>query len=141
MKCLAAYEDLFKWDTSFYSVSQFPNNFPDSPLFTSLVFSHDPWNLTALIVGNSQVLLNNEPLLKAGSSLTRNKLESNHHANFTPVIYPIISVASIECPDSAILTDRNSNFFYFQVMLFKSVGLVSIYGSGFLSQVNSSFFR
>ena len=38
---LTAYEEIFDWDTSFYSVSQFLNNFPDLPLFTSFVFSND----------------------------------------------------------------------------------------------------
>ena len=45
---LTAYEQMFNWDTSSYSVSQFPNNFPDLTLFTCLVFSNDTWNLTAL---------------------------------------------------------------------------------------------
>ncbi len=45
---------MFNWDTSFYSVSQFLNNFPDLPLFTSLVFSNNRWNLSALFVDNCQ---------------------------------------------------------------------------------------
>ena len=47
---------MFHWDTSFYSVSQFLNNFPDLHLFTSLVFSNDRWNLPALFVDNCQML-------------------------------------------------------------------------------------
>ena len=50
---------MFNWDTSFYSVSQFLNSFQDLPLSASLAFSNDSWNLTALFVDNSRVLLNN----------------------------------------------------------------------------------
>ena len=45
---------MFNWDTSFYSVSQFLNSFPDLLLSASLVFSNDSWNLTALFVDNSR---------------------------------------------------------------------------------------
>ena len=51
---------MLNWDAaSFYSVAQFLNNFPDSPLFFSLVFSIDCWNMTARFVDNIQVVLNN----------------------------------------------------------------------------------
>ena len=74
---LTAYEEVVNWDTSFYSVSRLLNNFPDIHLFTSSVFSNDRWNFNALFVDNSQVLLINEPLLKAGIySLASNKLQS-----------------------------------------------------------------
>ena len=56
---LTAYEELFNWDASFFSVSQFLNNFPDLFPFNSLVFSNDRWNLTGIFVDNSQVVLNN----------------------------------------------------------------------------------
>ena len=45
-------------DASFYSVSQFLNNFPDLPRFPSLVFSIDRSNITALFVDKIQVILN-----------------------------------------------------------------------------------
>ena len=50
---------MFNWDTSFYSVSQFLNNFPDLPLLTCLVFSFDRWNLIARFADNSQVVYQN----------------------------------------------------------------------------------
>ena len=50
---------MFNSDASFRSISQFLNNFPDLFLLASLVFPNDPWNLTALFVDNSQVILNN----------------------------------------------------------------------------------
>ena len=43
----------------FYSVSEFLNNFPDLPRFTSLVLSIDRSNLTAFFVDNIRVVLNN----------------------------------------------------------------------------------
>ena len=53
-----AYQEMLNGDASFRSISQFLNNFPDLFLFTSLVFPKDRWNLTALFVDNSQVILN-----------------------------------------------------------------------------------
>ena len=104
-----AHEETSKWEISFHSVSQFLNNSPVLPLFNSLVFSNDRWNLTAPFVDNSQVLLNNEPLFKAENYfLANNKLQSTLHAIFTLVIYPKIFVASTECPVSAILNDKNT---------------------------------
>ena len=50
---------MFNWDASFYSLSQFLNNFLDLPLFILLVFSIDRWKFTALFVDNNQVVLNN----------------------------------------------------------------------------------
>ena len=134
---------MFNWDTSFYSVSQFLNNFPDLPLFTSLVFSTDRWNLPALFVDNCQMLLNNLlPLLKVGNfSLASNKLQSTLQAVLTLVIYPFIFVASIECTNSSILTGNNTYCTTFNNMWFKPVGLIPIHGSGFMSQVKSNLFK
>ena len=39
---------MFNWDASFYSESQILNNFLELPIFISLVFPKDQWNLTAL---------------------------------------------------------------------------------------------
>ena len=49
---------MFNWDATFYSVSQFLNNFPDLPRFPSLVFSIDRSNIAALFVDKNQVILN-----------------------------------------------------------------------------------
>ena len=49
---------MFNWDASFYLVTQFLNNFPHLPRFPSLVFPTDRWNITALFVDNTQVILN-----------------------------------------------------------------------------------
>ena len=49
---------MFNWEASFYSVSQFLNNFADLPGYPTLVFSIDRWNMTALFVDNIQVVLN-----------------------------------------------------------------------------------
>ena len=57
---------MFTWDASFYSVSQFLNNFPDLPRFTSLVFSIRRWDLTASFPDNFQGCLNNCSLLEDG---------------------------------------------------------------------------
>ena len=93
---LIAWEEMFNWDASFYSVSQLLNYFPDLPLFTSLLFSNDRWNLTAPFLDNSQVVLNNWSLLKAGNyCLTSNKLQSILHAIWTRVIYTLIFAASL----------------------------------------------
>ena len=100
---------MFKWDVLSCSVSQFLDNFLDLPLFISLVFWNDRWNMTALIVDNIQVVLNNKPVLRAGNySLASNKLKSTLHAIFTLVIYPLIFVAYTECPDSTTLTGKNT---------------------------------
>ena len=50
---------MFNWDALFYSVSEFLKNFPDLPLFTSLVFLIYRWNMTTLFADNIQVALNN----------------------------------------------------------------------------------
>ena len=50
---------MINWDASFYSVSQFLNNFPDLHLFTSSDFSSDRWNLTAPFPDKSHGVLNN----------------------------------------------------------------------------------
>ena len=105
---LTVYE-IINWDASFYSASQFLNNFPDLPRFTSWVFSIDHWNMTALFVDNIQVVLNKWPLLKVGNySLASNNLQITPHAFFTLVVYPLIFVASIECSDSTTLTGKNT---------------------------------
>ena len=102
---------MFNWVASFYSVSQFLNNYPDLPRFTSLVFSTDGWNLTALFHDNIQVVLNNYSLLKAENySLASNKLQWTLHEIFTRVIYTLIFVASIERPDSTTLTGKNTYY-------------------------------
>ena len=81
------------------------------PLFTSLLFSNDCWNLTAPFLDNSQEFLNNWSLLKAGIyCLTSNKLQSILHASWTRVSYTIIFATSIECPDSQTLTAENTSF-------------------------------
>ena len=49
---------MFNWDVSFYSVSQFLNNFPDLPSLPSLVFSNDRWNITEPFDDNIQMALN-----------------------------------------------------------------------------------
>ena len=43
-----------------------PPQLPSLTLFNSLVFSNNRCNLTSLFVDNNQMVLNNEPLLKAG---------------------------------------------------------------------------
>ena len=132
---------MFNWDTSFYSVSQLLNSFPDLLLFTSLLFPNDGWNLTALFVDNSQVHLNIQLLLKAGNySLANKKLQSIFHAILTLVIYPFIFIGSIECTDSSFLTVKNTYCTTFKSW-FKSVGLISINGSELLSQVKSDLFK
>ena len=82
------------------------------PRLTSLYFLsslNDRSNLTALFLDNSQVALNNQPILKVGSfSLASNKLQSNLHAPFTLVIYPLTFVAYTGCPDSTNLTGENT---------------------------------
>ena len=88
-------------------------NFPTTlPRLTSIYFFSflkDRCNLTAFFVGNSQVRLNKKPLLKTViTSLASNKLQSALHAVFTSVFYPLISVASNKCPDSAILTGKKT---------------------------------
>ena len=99
------YEDIFNCDTSIYSVSQFLNNFLDSFLFTSLVFSNDRWSMTALFVENSQVLLKKLPLLIAEiCCLESYKLQSILQVFLALIIYPVVFVASSECPESATLT-------------------------------------
>ena len=130
-------------ETLHFTVSQFLNNFPDLPLFTSLVFSNDRWNLPALFVDNCQMLLNNKlPLVKAGnSSLASNKLRSILQAILTLVFYPIIFVASIECTNSSFLTGKNTFCNTLKIMWFKQVGLISKNGSGFLSEVESNLFK
>ena len=57
---------MFNWDALFYSVSQFPNNFSDLPLFTSFVFSNYRSKLTATFLDNTQVDFIKNSLLKAG---------------------------------------------------------------------------
>ena len=130
---LTLYE-MFIWDASFYSVSHLLNNFPDLPRFASLVFSIDRWNLTASFLDNFQVVLNIYLLLKAGIySLASNKLQCTLHAISTQVIYPLTFVASIE--GSGLYNfDRSEHILhYFLARHFKSVRLLSINGSGFLS--------
>ena len=101
---------MFIWDTSLCSVFQFHNNFPDLLRFPSLVFPNDHWNFTAFFFGNSQVLLNIEPLLKVERfCLASNKLKSILHAVFTLVIYPILFVASFLCTNSPTLTGKNTH--------------------------------
>ena len=41
-------------------------------------------------------------------SRASNKLQSTLHATFTLVIYPLIFLASIECPDSTTITGNNT---------------------------------
>ena len=46
---------------------------------------------------------------KAGNySIASNKLPSTLHAIFTLIIYPLIFVAAIECPDSTTMTGKNT---------------------------------
>ena len=134
---------MFSWDTSFYSVSQILNKFPDLSLFTSLVFSNDHWNLPALFVDNCQMLLNKEiPLLEAGKySLVSNKIQSNIQVVLTLIIYPFSLVVSTKCTNSSIFTGKNTFCTAFKNMWLKPVRLKSINGSGFLSQVKSNFFK
>ena len=74
-----------------------------------LVFSKYGWNVIALFVDNTQVLLNSELLLIAGIYLlASNKLQRIPHAFFTLVIYPLISAADMECLNSATLTGENT---------------------------------
>ena len=102
------------WDASFFSVSQFLNNFPYLHPFTSLVFSIGRWNLTSPFFDNIQGVLNNFSLLKAGSySLASNKLQCTLHAIFTRVICTLIFVASIDCPGYPILTGKNTYYSIF----------------------------
>ena len=116
------------------------------PRVTSLYFfsfHNCRWNLPALFVDNCQILLNNEvPLLKAGNySLAGNKIQSTLQAVLTLVFYPFIFVAPIECTNSSILTGKNTYCTTFKNMWFKPVKLISINGSGFLSQVKSNLFK
>ena len=89
------------------------------------------------------MLLNNWlPLLKAGNySFASNKLQSTLQAVLTLVIYPFIFVSSIECTNSSILTGKNTYCTTFKIMWFKPVVLISVNGSGFLSQVKSNLFK
>ena len=64
---LTAYKEMFNWDASIYSVSQFLNNSPDLLLCTSSDFSNYRWNLTVLFDDHSQVVLNNYSLLNVGN--------------------------------------------------------------------------
>ena len=87
--------------------------FQQLPRLTSLYFflilSNDRWNLTAIFVDNSQMLLNNEPHWKSGNySLPSNKIQSTLLTLFTLVIYPLTFLASNDCPHSATLTCRNT---------------------------------
>ena len=45
--------------TLLFMQKQYLNKFPDLPHFTSLVFSIDHWNMTALFADNIQKVLNN----------------------------------------------------------------------------------
>ena len=133
---------MFNWYTWFYSVFQVFNNFPDLLLFTSLVFPNDRWNLTALFFDNIQVFLNIGPLLKAENCcLASNKIPSTLQSVFKPVIYPI-NLCSFYWVSGLCYFDRSEHILYsFEVMLFKSVGLSSEYGSGFMSQVKFNSFQ
>ena len=108
------------------------------PRLTSLYFLsflNGRSNLTALFVDNSQVALNNQPILKDGSfSLASNKLQITLHALFTLVIYPLIFVASTGCPDS-------TTSYYFLVVWFKWVELIFVLWSGILTQVKFNLFE
>ena len=78
-------------------------------LYFFLVFSNDCWNLTSILVDNSQVVLTNQTILKTGKySLANNKLQSTLFSIFTLVTYPLFVVASIECPDFTTLTGKNT---------------------------------
>ena len=54
---LTVYEEMFNWDTLFYSVFQFLKYSTDFPIFISLVFSNDYWNMIVFFVENNQVVL------------------------------------------------------------------------------------
>ena len=102
-----------------------------------------PLKLVCTFCWQLSVLLNNWlPLLKAGNYfLASNKLQSTLQAVLTLVIYPFSFVSSIECTKSSILTGKNTYCTTFKIMWFKPFGLISINGSGFLSQVKSNLFK
>ena len=82
-----------------------------SQTYLSLLFSNDRWNQTAPFLDNSQVVLNNWSLWKAGNyCFTSNKLQSILHAILTRNIYTLIFAASFECPDSTTLTGKNRSY-------------------------------
>ena len=100
---------MFNWDISLYSVSRFFRQPPRrSPLH---LFSFLQWQLMfdSTFYGQQSSTIEQENRPEKRNSFHANKnLQSTLQAIFTPVLYPVFSVASIECPDSATLTGRNT---------------------------------
>ena len=69
---------------------QYLNKFPDLPHFTSLVFSIDHWNMTALFVDNIQMVLTNKHSGKLEIILLQLKSYTAPFGNFHPSYLPNI---------------------------------------------------
>ena len=77
-----------------------------------LQFFNWPFNITALSLTTFRWFWT---INHSGNySLAGNNLKSTLNANFTLVIYPLIFVASIECPDSTPMTCKNTYCTTFQ---------------------------